>query len=107
MKKNVNLCIDLKTLMQEDVMLCKGMCYRGVLSRTDEHEYLFEECVPAARHYHRHPKLYDGRYVNLVRKMNGRYQVRMRDIDATIVTDPHELAHRIYMELQEALSVME
>ena len=52
MKKNVNLCIDLKTLMQEDVMLCKGMCYRGVLTRTEEHEYLFEECVPMVRHYH-------------------------------------------------------
>ena len=107
MKKNVNLCIDLKTLMQEDTILCAGQCYRGVLTRTGEHQFLFEECVPMVRHYHRNPKIYDGRYVNLVRKMNGRYQVRMRDIDATIVTDPQELAHRIYMELQEALSVME
>ena len=107
MKKNVNLCIDLKTLMQEDVILCAGQCYRGLLTRTGDHQFLFEECVPAVRHYHRHPKLYDGRYVNLVRKPNGRYQVRMRDIDASAVADSHELAQRIYMELQEALSVME
>ena len=106
MKKNVNLCIDLKTLMQEDPILNEGQCYRGLLTRTGDQEFLFEECVPSVRHYHRHPKLYDGRYVNLVRKENGRYQVRMRDIDASAVKDSRELAYRIYMELQEALEVM-
>ena len=56
MKKNVNICIDLKTIMQEDTLLNPGQCYRGVLSRTEEDVYLFEEAAPANHVHRRNPK---------------------------------------------------
>ena len=33
MQKNVNLCVDLKTVMQNDAHLIEGQCYNGVLTR--------------------------------------------------------------------------
>ena len=42
MKKNTNLCIDLKTIMQEDALLREGRSYRGVLTRDGEDHYIFD-----------------------------------------------------------------
>ena len=109
MKKNVNLCIDLKTIMQEDALLNPGKCYRGVLSLTDEDTYLFEEEVskPVDRHGRRNPKLFDGRYVSLVHMQNGRYQVHMRTIDASSTLDRRDLAFQVYSELLTAFEIID
>ena len=109
MKKNVNLCIDLKTIMQEDAHLSEGQCYRGVLSRTSEDSYLFEEEIykPIDRHGRRNPKLFDGRYVSLVHMQNGRYQVHMRTINATEAPDRRDLAFQVYCELLDAFSIID
>ena len=53
MKKNTNLCVDLKTIMQEDTLLHQGRTYRGVLTRDAEHHYLFEEEAHASGRTHR------------------------------------------------------
>lgn len=107
MKKNVNLCIDLKTLLQEDALPNPGKCYRGVLSRTSEDQYLFEEAVNSGRTDRRNPKLFDGRYVSLVHMQNGKYQVHMRTIDATASFDRKDLAFQVYSELLEAFTIMD
>lgn len=109
MKKNVNLCIDLKTIMQEDALLKQGQCYHGVLSRTGEDQYLFEEETHkhVDRHFRRNPKLFDGRYVSLVHMRNGRYQVHMRTIHAGEVRDHRDLAFQVYSELLTALEIID
>lgn len=107
MKKNTNLCIDLKTIMQEDTLLTPGQCYRGVLSRTADDLYLFEESVSSPHHGRRNPKLYDGHYVSLVHMQNGKYQVHMRTIDATSSLNHRALARSVYSELLQALSIIE
>ena len=109
MKKNVNLCIDLKTIMQEDAQLNEGQCYRGVLSRTSKDQYLFEEEIykPIDRHGRRNPKLFDGQHVSLVHMQNGRYQVHMRTINASEVSDHRDLAFRVYSELLDAFSIID
>ena len=48
MKKNTNLCVDLKTVMQNDVLLVEGQCYTGVLTRDSKDHFLFEEAVRKA-----------------------------------------------------------
>lgn len=106
MKKNVNLCIDLKTIMQEDAQLNPGQCYRGVLTRTDADKYLFEEAVRIERHGRRNPKLFDGRYVSLVHMQNGKYQVHMRTIDASSTIDRRGLAFQVYSELLDAFNII-
>ncbi|MBQ8225581.1 MAG: hypothetical protein IJZ86_09585 [Bacteroides sp.] len=109
MKKNVNLCIDLKTIMQKDAHLSEGQCYRGVLSRTGEEQYLFEEEThrPMDSRGRRNPKLYDGRYISLVHMQNGRYQVHMRTINASEVADLRDLAFSVHSELLDAFSIMD
>ena len=107
MQKNTNLCIDLKTIMQEDALLNPGQCYRGVLSRTDEDQYLFEEAVSKSQHARRNPKLFDGKYISLVHMQNGKYQVHMRTIDTTTQLDRNALAFQVYHELIEAFTIID
>ena len=107
MKKNMILCVDLKTILQEDALLNQGKCYRGVLSRTSEDEFLFEEAVRVSNHVHRNPKLFSGRYVSLVHMQNGKYQVHMRTINASDVKDHKELANNVYFELLSALKIID
>ena len=107
MKKNTNLCVDLKTRMQEVTLLEVDKCYRGVLSRTSDDQYLFEEAVTSGRTDHRNPKLYHGRYVSLVHMQNGKYQVHMRTIDATASLDRKDLAFQVYSELLEAFEIID
>ena len=45
MEKNLNLCVDLKTVMQNDALLVEGQCYNGVLTRDCEDHYVFEESI--------------------------------------------------------------
>lgn len=108
MQKNTNLCVDLKTILQEDSHLNLGQTYRGVLTRDSEDHYLFEEETKTSGHcYRRNPKLYDGRYVSLVHMQNGRYQVHMRTIDIATVHDRQELAFKVYSELLLAFEVID
>lgn len=107
MKKNMNICIDLKTIMQEDALLTPGQCYRGVLSRTEEDVYLFEEAAPANHVHRRNPKLYEGRYVSLVHMQNGRYQIHMRTIDTSASIDCRILAQQVYRELLDAFCIID
>ena len=109
MKKNTNLCVDLKTKMQEVTLLEVGKCYRGCITRDDKEHYTFEEeaYYSIDRHGRRNPKLFDGRYVSLVHKQNGKYQVHMRTIDASAAIDRKELAFGVYSELLEAFNIMD
>ena len=107
MKKNTNLCVDLKTRMQEVTLLEVDKCYRGVLSRTSDDQYLFEEAVSSGRLARRNPKLFDGRYVSLVHMQNGKYQVHMRTIDASTAIDRKQLAFSIYSELIDAFDIID
>lgn len=108
MNKNTNLCVDLKTIMQEDVLLNEGQCYRGCLTRDGEDHYLFEEEAHTSGHRHkRNPKLFDGKFVSLVHMQNGKYQVHMRTIDASTNVDKKDLAFSVYNELLAAFNIID
>lgn len=106
MKKNVNLCVDLKTIMQEDAHLAPGQCYRGILSRTGTDQYLFEEAAPTRQHHRRNPKLFDGKFISMVHMQNGKYQVHMRTISTSTPLNPRDLASQVYTELLEAFHII-
>ena len=108
MKKNTILCVDLKTIMQDDALPCQGRTYRGVLTRDAEHHYLFEEEAHASGRIHRlNPKLYVGRHLSLVRRQDGRYQLHCRAFKADTLGNRNELASKIFSELVEALQIIE
>lgn len=107
MNKNTNLCVDLKTIMQDDVLLNQGQCYNGVLTRIGEDHFLFEEAVHVDRHGRRNPKIYEGKHISLVHMQNGRYQVHMKTIDASTSVDHKDLAFKVYSELLNAFSIID
>lgn len=106
MTKNTNLCVDLKTVMQNDTQLSKGKCYNGILSRTGSDTYLFEEAVHTNTHGHRNPKLYDGKYLSMVRRQDGRYQCYLRQMPDLTQTNCHAYAFGIYEELVKAFTII-
>ena len=63
MEKNINLCVDLKTVMQSDTHLAEGQPYNGLLTRDGEDHYIFEESCRRHR-CPRNPKLFDGRGID-------------------------------------------
>lgn len=105
MTKNNCLCIDLKTVMQQDALLEKGKCYTGVLSRTDEEHYRFEESIRRAR-APRNPKLFDGNHISMTRMMNGKYQLHLKTMEAAAI-EPAKYAFEVYGEILDALKIME
>ena len=108
MKKNTILCVDLKTILQEDTLLRQGQTYRGVLTRNAFNHYLFEEEAHASGRTHRlNPKLYVGRHLSLVRRQDGRYQLHCRAFKADTLGNRNELASKIFTELVEALQIIE
>lgn len=106
MIKNLNLCVDLKTVMQNDTLLVEGQCYNGVLTRNGEDHFIFEESC-ARKSCQRNPKLFDGKYCSLVHMQNGKYQVHLRTINASQVTDRRELAFNVYTELLTAFDIID
>ena len=105
MIKNTNLCVDLKTVMQHDALMVEGQAYNGVLTRDGEDHYRFEEAVRHTPTY-RNLKLYEGKYISLTHRRNGKYHCYMRGITPTPDLDRGALALRVYAELVEALGII-
>lgn len=106
MKKNTNLCVDLKTIMQKDVLLVKGQSYNGILTRDADDHFSFEETIrkgPPPRN----PKLFDGNYISLVRMQNGKYQCHLKTFDPSLSLDAYELAFNVYTEMMHAFKRFE
>ena len=106
MEKNVNLCVDLKTVMQRDAHLVEGLPYSGLLTRDGDEHFIFEESC-RKRRCPRNPKLFDGEYCSLVHMQSGKYQIHMKTINASAISDRRELAFNVYTELLTAFSVID
>jgi hypothetical protein len=106
MKKNTNLCVDLKTIMQEDVILNEGQGYHGVLTRDGKDHYLFDEASRLSRTNQRNPKLFDGNYCSLVHMQNGKYKIHMRTFNASTIGNGKAYAQKCYKELLKALAII-
>ena len=106
MQKYTNLCVDLKTVMQNDALLVEGQCYNGVLTRDGEDHFIFEEsCLRKSSQ--RNPKLFDGQFCSLVHMQNGRYQIHMKTINASAIVDRNQFAFNVYSELLSAFSIID
>lgn len=105
MTKNTNLCVDLKTVLQNDAQVAEGKCYNGTLSRTDDEHYLFEESVTTSRQ-RRNPKVFDGQYLSMVHKPDGQYQYHFKSMPDLTRIDRDTLALGIYKEVVTALSII-
>lgn len=84
--------------------LSDNECLKGVISKSDN-SFRFEEAVKKLSP-RRNPKIYSGNYCSLVHMQNGKYQIHMKTINASAVTDPLDLAFKVYSEIINALKVI-
>ena len=82
-----------------------SMSHAGVLSKNGE-GFRFEEAVKQKRP-RRNPKLYEGDYVSLVHRSDGKYACTLKHIATPDEDfDHHNVAFRIYLELIDALQII-
>lgn len=105
MKRFHYTAVELDCLMQESA-LTKEDCRKGVLTLIDGTNYRFEE-LAAERPRSRRPKVYEGRFVSLVRLGNGGYRIYLRAKDNAEELRSSQFAFWVYMELNEVFQYME
>ena len=103
-KQTVNN-INIQLVMQQAEVFNQSMSHAGVLSKDGE-GFRFEEAVKQKR-LRRNPKLYEGQYVSLVHRSDGKYACSLKCISPHDKDFDHNtVAFRIYLELIDALQII-
>ena len=103
MKKVTYTRIDLSCTLQQ-VGETDSKCLRGILSQDGDRTFRFEETISKGRSP-LNPKLYDGKYLSMVRRQNGKYQFHMKALADGF--DKEKLPHAIYSEVSAALQILD
>ena len=97
--------ISLQLVMQRPAVTDTQRNHTGVLSKHPD-GFRFEEAVKQKRP-RRNPKLYEGDYVSLVHRSDGKYACTLKHIATPDEDfDHHNVAFRIYLELIDALQII-
>ena len=105
MYKKVFNNITLQLVMQNPQVINQPISHAGVLSQEGD-GFRFEEAVKIKRP-RRNPKLYEGRYVSLVHRSDGKYACTLKYIRPEGGNyDHHDVAFKIYLELIDALQII-
>lgn len=101
MKKNVILCVDLITRLQEDAYMKVGKNYKGVIRMTEENEKLeFDEQVH--RTYERNPTVWTGSLINVHKGKDGNYFVNLKKTELNSSLDPCNFADELFLDVERA-----
>lgn len=76
---NTDFCVDVKTILRNDSIAAIGKKYTGELTRDTEDHYTFLETLPP-KVYKRNPRVFDGKYITVTRKKDGRLQPNFKPI---------------------------
>ncbi len=107
MKKKIIKNTTLTVVLQNTVEFSENQCLVGVFSLdTTKKEALFEEEIRKGR-APRNPKLYDGKFISLVRMQNGKYQCHLKTFNPCSSGDAKALATEIYHEMINAFQRFE
>ena len=105
MYKQIINNIQLQLVMQQQEVFNQPMSHTGVLSMNPD-GFRFEEAVKQKRP-RRNPKLYEGDYVSLVHRSDGKYACTLKHIATPDEDFDHNtVAFRIYLELIDALQII-
>ncbi len=80
MKTNLQLCINLKTFLQNDHLPAWGSNYEGTLTQVDEDNVQFIERPLRLPTVHRNPHIYDGKNITLTLRPDGTVQPHFRTL---------------------------
>lgn len=100
--RNIELCVDLRTVLRTDFIAGFGKQYPGQLTRDKEDHFSFIETLPPAA-CRRNPRLFDGKYVTLTRWNDGTLHLFFKKMkaDADFTVDGYALA--VCNEIRQAL----
>lgn len=90
------------TFQKSDELL-ESQCLIGVISKTPK-GFRFEEAIRKSRPP-RNPKLYDGKFISMVKMQNGRYQCHLKTMDKGF--DKHTFAEGVYQDIVNALKIID
>ena len=107
---NTEVCVDLKTMLRDDLRMKAGKGYLGVLRRDveiddflyDEHFTFREERLTPAV-CKRNPRVYVGKYITVTRKDDGTYRPNFRPMPTGQGFTVEKYALGVYNELCTAL----
>ena len=80
MKKTTYSNATLNVVLQQTESITTDSCPIGIISRNPEGQFLFEESARRCRCEQRNPIRFDGPYLSLTRKKDGRYSFNMKPV---------------------------
>ena len=95
--------INLTCTLQKSEELQESQCLVGVMSKSPD-GFRFEEAIRKGRPP-RNPKLYDGKFISMVKMQNGRYQCHLKTMDKGF--DKRTLAEGVYQDIINALKIID
>ena len=110
MKTNLELCIDLKTILQNDVLMKPGKNYPGILRREipsdefdfDDNRYSFTETIRSTAGK-RNPHVFDGEFITVTRRGDGSLRLNFKELKMGAGFKVERFALGVYNELCMAL----
>ncbi|MBQ6063418.1 MAG: hypothetical protein IJK42_06070 [Prevotella sp.] len=109
MKVNTELCIDLKTKLQDEVLMKPGKDYPGILRRDipskdfgfEECHYTFTEVSFMSSTTRRNVHLYEGQHITCTKRLNGKVRLNFKNLDENFNVDSYAL--EVANEIRQAL----
>ena len=103
MNKKTYTSTNLACVLQHSEEITNDQCLNGVISKTSD-GFRFEEALRKGRPP-RNPKLYDGKFISMVKMQNGRYQCHLKTMDEHF--DRKNFAFAVYSELTAAMAIID
>lgn len=103
MNKKTYTSTNLACVLQHSEEITNDQCLNGVISKTSD-GFRFEEAIRKGRPP-RNPKLYDGKFISMVKMQNGRYQCHLKTMDEHF--DRKNFAFAVYSELTAAMDILD
>lgn len=110
MKTNLELCIDLMTKLQDDVLMEPGKDYPGILRREipseefgfDDGRYSFIGTIHTTAGK-RNPHVFDGQFITVTRRDDGSYRLNFNPLKTGADFSLERYALGVYNEICIAL----
>ena len=103
MNKKTYTSTNLACVLQHSEEITNDQCLNGVISKASD-GFRFEEAIRKGRPP-RNPKLYDGKFISMVKMQNGRYQCHLKTMDEHF--DRKNFAFAVYSELTAAMAILD
>ena len=106
--RNTDLCVDVKTFLRHDRIAKIGKNYTGVLCHDKDDHYAFVETgLTAANANIRNPHIFEGKYINVTRRMrDGHIRFNFKDVDFGVGFNPLSFAIAVMKEILKAFKCL-